>query len=126
MPDFDQVSYALHQLFFGWFEFYPTLILVCVGGFVTFAVAARWNRKALIFAMIGAIVVTMPQLIPLIRSLTLPESRDYGVSILGNLRVMQWLVIGSELMWWPPVALAYWLGKRAYRLSRVNQGRVFE
>ncbi len=126
MPDFDQISYALHQLFFGWFEFYPTLALVCVGSLGTFAVAAKWNRKALIFAIIGAIIVTMPQLIPLTSSLMLLESRAHGVSILGNLRVMQWLVIGSELMWWPPVALAYWLGKRAYRLSRVNQGRVFE
>jgi len=125
MPDVDHVSDALHQLFFGWFSFYPTLCLVCIGALGAFLLTAYWKPKVVLFMAMGAVIVTLPQLLPFSSQFT-AESRELGVTIWGNRHVFLWLVIGSELMWWPPVALAYWLGKKVYRHRVIPQGEIFE
>jgi hypothetical protein len=125
MPDPAQMSDVLHQLFYGWFSLYPTLAITCIGILGTFAIAARWGKRAVLFMAAGTIIVTLPQLVPFLRQFT-PEAREHGVSIWGNLRVFKWLVIGSELIWWPPVSIAYWFGIKAFRSGSMDREKVFE
>jgi hypothetical protein len=125
--EFEEVSFQLHQLFFGFFQIVPTLLGVIAGVFLTFVAARQKWRAAPIILWIGAAAITLPQFVPLFSLLLSEEAARHGATFRSNLRIIINLFVASELAWWPAVGFAFWLGQRTMtKLSAQRTSDVFE